>query len=78
MNPVDSRFGDRLRRVRRFRKISQTELGHAVGMDNSVVSKIEAGQRRVTVGEAVVLAAGLDVPIDLLTTDGPLVMTVEL
>lgn len=77
MNAIDERIGDRIRRVRKFRKMTVTELGRRVGMHVAVMSKLETGQRGVSVGEAVALAEALDVPLDLLTSDGPLVMSVE-
>jgi transcriptional regulator with XRE-family HTH domain len=78
MNAIDVRFPDRLRRVRRFRGLTQIGLARTVGWDNAMLSKIELGNRRATIGEAAELAAALDVPLDLLTADGPLTMTVEL
>ncbi len=78
MNDVDARFGDRVRRVRKFRRLSLEDVAPRVGMAISVLSKLETGQRRCTVGEAVVLAEVLDVPLDLLVGDGPMRMSVDL
>ena len=37
-------FGDRMRLMRAFRKMSQVELERRTGIDQGVISKIEAGK----------------------------------
>lgn len=76
MTEIDERFAERLRRVRRFRGLSLEDVGQATGMALNTVSKIERGNRRVTIGEAVAFAAALGVPLADLISDGPLAVTV--
>ncbi|NQX16128.1 helix-turn-helix domain-containing protein [Rathayibacter sp. VKM Ac-2857] len=60
MTEMSSRvLGTRIRETRSRRGMSQDELGAAVGLERSVVSKIEAGVRRVTALELSDIAAAL-------------------
>lgn len=65
---VERVFGRRVREARERRGISQAELAEHLRFDRTVVSKIEKGQRKVGIGEALAFAAALEVaPISLLT-----------
>jgi transcriptional regulator with XRE-family HTH domain len=64
-------FGTRLHELRSERKLSQTALARRLndlgtGLDRSAIARIESATRRVTITEAVALAAALDVPLHTL------------
>jgi transcriptional regulator with XRE-family HTH domain len=60
-------FGQRLRAARESRGVSQEELARLAGFDRTYVSKIERGQRNITVGTIERLAEALGVrPVELL------------
>lgn len=54
------------------------ELGERIGLGLNSVNKIELGNRKATIGEAVAIAAALDVPLAMLVEDAPLVVPVRL
>ena len=56
---LDTAIAGYLAGLRRARGVSQEALGAELGRDQSFVSKIEHGQRRVTVSEALLWAAAL-------------------
>lgn len=67
-------FAERLRRVRRARGLTGTELAALAGMPIQSIYRGEQGRntpeaRMFSVGEAVVLAAALGVPLDALVGD---------
>lgn len=64
------KFSDRLRRIRKARRLSQTELARASGLSQGAISSYETGTRKST-GGIVALARALDVnPVWLLTGEG--------
>jgi transcriptional regulator with XRE-family HTH domain len=75
---IDERFAGRVRKVRRFRSLTLEQVGESVGLALNVVSKIEKGQRKVTIGEAVAIAGALSVPLQSLISDNPLVVSLAL
>jgi transcriptional regulator with XRE-family HTH domain len=71
---IDEMFIKRLVNERSRRDWSQAELSRRVTalghkLDKDAMSKIEKGSRRVTLADAVALAAALDVPLDALLLD---------
>jgi transcriptional regulator with XRE-family HTH domain len=52
--------------IRRQRVITQAQFAHRVGLSQSAVSRIEAGQSDVTVGQLAIIALALGVPIKAL------------
>lgn len=56
--------GERVREARLTAGLSQEDLGARVGLDRTMIAKIEAGRRRVDALELVKLAFALRVPID--------------
>lgn len=58
---LDAAIAGYLAGLRRVRGVSQEALGSELGHDQSFVSKIEHGQRRVTVSEMLLWAAALGV-----------------
>jgi transcriptional regulator with XRE-family HTH domain len=68
IDAIDDRFADNLRMIRTARKISRPVLAEKTGIPRRTIEKIETGhgcppgrRRRVTIGEAVVLAEALGV-----------------
>lgn len=53
---TNEEVGQFLRQLREERGLTQAEVGHAIGLDKSGVSKIEAGTRAVMAKEVVALA----------------------
>jgi transcriptional regulator with XRE-family HTH domain len=62
--PVDSLVGARIRLLRKRRKMSQTELGAALGVTFQQVQKYENGKSRVGASRLHLAAAALNVPIN--------------
>lgn len=59
-------LGEKIRQARVIRKVSQGQLGKILGMSKQTISKIEKGQRQVTVPEMVAIMSYLNVSMDLL------------
>lgn len=57
-------LGAAIRDVRHQRKMHQDHLAGVTGIDASVVSRIERGERPCRVAELVLLAAGLNISAD--------------
>lgn len=70
-----SELGERVRESRLAAGLSQAELGERVGLDRTMVAKIEAGSRRVDAFEMVRLASVLDVEIDHFLMPRPAVLS---
>jgi len=64
--PNDREIGARIAALREQRGWSQRALAKVLGMNQSVLSRIEAGKRRVSATELDELAAALDVDLHLL------------
>lgn len=62
-------IGDRIRSIRRSKKISQEVLGQLVGVERNVISRIELGRQAMTVDTAIEIAEHLQVPLAWLFTD---------
>src|SRR5580700_6001719 len=62
-NPVDEAVGARIRLLRKRRKISQEELGKAIGVTFQQVQKYENGKNRVGASRLHLVAIALNVPI---------------
>jgi transcriptional regulator with XRE-family HTH domain len=67
--------GDQVRQARQSSGLSQAELGQQVGLERTMIAKIEAGTRRVDALELIRLAAALDVSIDHLLEPRPAVFS---
>jgi transcriptional regulator with XRE-family HTH domain len=68
-NPIDEVVGARIRLVRKRRKMSQQELGAALGVTFQQVQKYENGVNRVSASRLHLVAAALGVPIAELFAD---------
>jgi transcriptional regulator with XRE-family HTH domain len=68
-------IGERLRRTRLIEGMSQAELGKQVGLDRTMVAKIEAGTRRISALELTQISDVLRVPIGYLLVPLPQVLS---
>jgi transcriptional regulator with XRE-family HTH domain len=68
---IGTRFGQRLREVRRGRKISQERLADLAGLHRTYISSVERGQRNVTIETVKKLAESLGVTMAELMPDWP-------
>jgi transcriptional regulator with XRE-family HTH domain len=64
-------LGDRLRRLRRERSLTQEELAHACGVSQEMIAKTEQGRRHPRLTILAKLATALDVPLSELIDDRP-------
>src|ERR1044071_3107456 len=68
-NPADKYAGARLRTSRLARKMSQTELGEALGVTFQQVQKYEKGTNRISASRLQQIADVLDVPVTFFFED---------
>jgi transcriptional regulator with XRE-family HTH domain len=68
-------IGERVRRTRLIAGMSQAELGRQVGLDRTMVAKIEAGTRRIGALELTQISGALSVPIGYLLEPVPSVLS---
>jgi transcriptional regulator with XRE-family HTH domain/Zn-dependent peptidase ImmA (M78 family) len=68
-------IGERLRHTRLIAGMSQAELGSQVGLDRTMVAKIEAGTRRMGALELTQISGALGVPIGYLLEPLPEVLS---
>ena len=61
MSDVQVRFGERLRKVRKERGISQERLADLAGLHRTYVSGVERGERNISLLNIERLAVALDV-----------------
>lgn len=75
----NERIGRRIREIRKSLKMSQTELGNAIGYAGKAsISSIERGKNRITTGTLQKIAKALGVkPSDLLPTDRKTIETID-
>ena len=63
ISEVSLRFGEKLRKLRKERGISQEELGGRAGLHRTYVSSVERGERNVSLETIDKLARGLGLPM---------------
>lgn len=68
-------IGERIRDSRSAAGMSQADLARAVGLDRTMLAKIEAGARRVDALELARFSATLGVPMEHFLEDRPLVLS---
>lgn len=68
-------IGARVRESRLAMRLSQEQLAELTGLDRTMVSKIEAGTRRLDALELVRLARALDLPMGHFLNAPPAVMS---
>jgi transcriptional regulator with XRE-family HTH domain len=66
---TQSLLAGRIAAQRKERGLNQRELAAAIGIDPAAMSRVENGQRAVSVGELVKLADVLGVPVEALLAD---------
>ncbi len=59
-------FGDRLRKLRKERKLTQKELANLIGVKNSVISFYEVGDRKPSLEVLIKLSNALHISTDIL------------
>src|SRR5215211_1375577 len=68
-------IGQRVREARLAAKLSQEELGRRIGLDRTMIAKIEAGTRRIDAVELVRLGSCLDLPLSHFLYERPAVLS---
>lgn len=59
-NAVDAAVGDRIRRLRQLRRLSQSRLGDAVGLSFQQIQKYESGKNRMALSTFVRICEALE------------------
>lgn len=67
-----ARFGDRLRSLRKQRRLTQEALAERAGLDRQTIGNIENANHATRVDTAFALAWALQVPPEVLFGDGPI------
>jgi len=70
-NPIDVHVGSRVRLRRTMAKLSQTELGEALGVTFQQVQKYEKGTNRIGASRMQRIAETLNVPVSFFFEDAP-------
>lgn len=70
-NPIDVHVGSRVRLRRTMAKISQSELGDALGVTFQQVQKYEKGTNRIGASRMQKIAETLNVPVSFFFEDPP-------
>lgn len=63
------RYANRIKMERLNKKLSQKKLAEMVGLDNSVLSRVESGERDITVGNLLKIADALNINPEYLLLD---------
>ena len=66
---VSSRFGRRLRELRRERNLSQLRLATEFGIDRTFLSDVERGKKSISLPYLEVIALGMDLSLSDLLRD---------
>lgn len=65
--PLNERFGERLRTLRRAKNMTQTQLAVHLGIDRSFISDVERGRKGMSLSLLDVVAQGFEITLsDLL------------
>lgn len=65
---IGTRFGQKLRELRRSHKMTQTDLAVLLGIDRSYISEVECGKKGISLATLEIIALGFHVPLsDLLS-----------
>lgn len=67
---INGSFGQKLSRVRKNRRLSQTELGSRIGVSRTTIANLENGNQNVQLYQVFVLARALDAPVEMLLPTG--------
>ena len=60
---VSSRFGERLRSLRKARNLTQEQMATRFGIDRSFISDVERGNRSISLHTLEVVAIGMDLSL---------------
>lgn len=60
---------DRIRILRNFKKLSTHALAKMTGISQPILSRMESGQRKITVEDVAVIAQALEIPVEALFYD---------
>jgi transcriptional regulator with XRE-family HTH domain len=66
---VSSRFGERLRNLRRERNLTQVRMAVDFGIDRSFISDVERGRKSISLPMLEVIALGLKMTLSELLRD---------
>jgi transcriptional regulator with XRE-family HTH domain len=66
---VTSRFGVRLRHLRRERNLTQLRMAEAFGIDRTFISDVERGRKSISLPTLEVVALGLNMTLSELFRD---------
>lgn len=55
--------GDRIRAIRKTRRVTQEQLAHTLGVDRTTVVRWEQGQHPMSIDQVARIAWALDVPL---------------
>ncbi len=71
-HPIDQAIGKRIRAARRAKRLTQTQLGHRLGVSFQQIQKYESGANRLSGHRLVILAETLEQPVSWMlgTTEG--------
>jgi transcriptional regulator with XRE-family HTH domain len=62
IEPIQRRFGARVREVRQAKSVSQEALAHAAELDRSYLGSVERGERNISLLTIYKIAQALAVP----------------
>jgi transcriptional regulator with XRE-family HTH domain len=68
-NDVSSRFGRRLRELRRQNELTQSDMARKFGIDRSYISDVERGRKSISLSLLEVIALGLQISLSDLFRD---------
>jgi DNA-binding XRE family transcriptional regulator len=68
-NDVSSRFGRRLRELRRQNELTQSDMARKFGIDRSYISDVERGRKSISLSLLEVIALGLRISLSDLFRD---------
>lgn len=75
---LDVEIGARVRHIRKMRGLSQSDLGHAIGVTFQQIQKYERGSNRISSSALILIARALEVsPGVLLGEDGEAAPTMD-
>jgi transcriptional regulator with XRE-family HTH domain len=74
---MEKEMGDRVRQLRENSGASQAQLGEALGLDQTAVSKIEAGKRGLTARELMLAAQFFGVTTSAIIEPEPAVVALR-
>jgi transcriptional regulator with XRE-family HTH domain len=60
---IQTRFGERVRELRKAKGLSQEGLALACGLDRTYIGGVERGERNISLVNIHVIAAALGVPV---------------